>query len=218
VPRLALAFYAAFIAVAVFGRMALQYRLTGDHGLRGFSSRPGSIAWLGGFLFGVGMVLALWAPLASLDERCARMRTAASSIGQFLDPWRAAETPAVHGIGAGLALVGLGITVTGQLQMKHSWRVGVRESETTALVRAGLFALVRNPIYTGILLLVAGLVGMVPNAIAAAAFGSTLLGVEIQVRRVEEPYLVRVHGETYLSYARAVGRFLPGIGRGVSVG
>jgi hypothetical protein len=35
------------------------------------------------------------------------------------------------------------------------------------------------------------------------------------VRCVEEPYLIRVHGDAYRSYARAVGRFLPGIGRGV---
>jgi protein-S-isoprenylcysteine O-methyltransferase Ste14 len=35
------------------------------------------------------------------------------------------------------------------------------------------------------------------------------------VRQVEEPYLVRTHGEAYRSWAAGVGRFLPGIGRGV---
>jgi steroid 5-alpha reductase family enzyme len=202
VPLLALAFYAAFIAVAMLGRMWLQYRRTGDHGVRGFSSRPGSLAWFGGVLFGVGMVVALLAPVASLADA--------------VSPWRPADTPAGHAAGVALALIGFAITIAGQLQMKDSWRIGVRESERTLLVRAGLFSLVRNPIYTGVLLLVAGLVGMVPNGLSVAAFGSTLLGVEIQVRRVEEPYLVRLHGESFLSYARAVGRFIPGIGRGVS--
>lgn len=36
---------------------------------------------------------------------------------------------------------------------------------------------------------------------------------QIQVRRVEEPYLARVHGVAYETYAGRTGRFLPGIGR-----
>jgi protein-S-isoprenylcysteine O-methyltransferase Ste14 len=30
---------------------------------------------------------------------------------------------------------------------------------------------------------------------------------------VEEPYLVRSHGDEYRRYASRVGRFLPGVGR-----
>jgi protein-S-isoprenylcysteine O-methyltransferase Ste14 len=40
-----------------------------------------------------------------------------------------------------------------------------------------------------------------------------LAALEIQVRGVEEPYLLRTHGEAYRRYAAATGRFLPGIGR-----
>ncbi len=87
------------------------------------------------------------------------------------------------------------------------------EHEATPLVSAGLFSVVRNPIFTGMLLLTAGLFCMAPNVLSMAAVGISLLGVEIQVRRVEEPHLIRIHGEPYLSYARAVGRFLPWVGR-----
>jgi protein-S-isoprenylcysteine O-methyltransferase Ste14 len=33
------------------------------------------------------------------------------------------------------------------------------------------------------------------------------------VRLVEEPYLAATHGSSYASYAAAVGRFVPGVGK-----
>lgn len=42
-----------------------------------------------------------------------------------------------------------------------------------------------------------------------------LAAIEVQVRAVEEPYLVRTHGTTYVRYAERVGRFLPQLGTGV---
>jgi protein-S-isoprenylcysteine O-methyltransferase Ste14 len=63
------------------------------------------------------------------------------------------------------------------------------------------------------LLAAAGLLMMVPNLFSAAAFASLFAGVEMHVRRIEEPYLARVHGARYLSYGRVVGRFLPRVGR-----
>lgn len=38
--------------------------------------------------------------------------------------------------------------------------------------------------------------------------------IEVQVRLVEEPYLLRVHGEAYRDYVATVGRFVPGVGLG----
>jgi protein-S-isoprenylcysteine O-methyltransferase Ste14 len=39
------------------------------------------------------------------------------------------------------------------------------------------------------------------------------ISIQIQVRLVEEPSLLRVHGEDYRRYAARTGRFVPGIGR-----
>jgi protein-S-isoprenylcysteine O-methyltransferase Ste14 len=58
-----------------------------------------------------------------------------------------------------------------------------------------------------------GMALMVPNIVAAAALLSLVTAIELQVRFVEEPYLIRVHGQTYLDYASRRGRFLPKIGR-----
>jgi protein-S-isoprenylcysteine O-methyltransferase Ste14 len=37
--------------------------------------------------------------------------------------------------------------------------------------------------------------------------------IELQVRVVEEPHLLRTHGQAYEDWAREVGRFVPGVGR-----
>ena len=49
--------------------------------------------------------------------------------------------------------------------------------------------------------------------LAASGFVAFLLALEIQVRLVEEPYLLAIHGEAYRAYAAVTGRFVPGVGR-----
>ena len=58
-----------------------------------------------------------------------------------------------------------------------------------------------------------GLVLLAPSRPALVAWALIWLGLELQVRAVEEPHLARVHGEPYRSYLREVGRFVPGIGK-----
>lgn len=58
----------------------------------------------------------------------------------------------------------------------------------------GPFRWVRNPIFSAMIVCTLGLVVLVPCTLALAAL---IVGVELQVRLVEEPYLVRTHGEVY---------------------
>jgi protein-S-isoprenylcysteine O-methyltransferase Ste14 len=37
-----------------------------------------------------------------------------------------------------------------------------------------------------------------------------IVGIELQVRCIEEPYLSRVHGTSYQTYGARAGRFCPG--------
>jgi protein-S-isoprenylcysteine O-methyltransferase Ste14 len=57
-----------------------------------------------------------------------------------------------------------------------------------------------------------GFVLLLPNALALLALALTAAGIQLQVRAVEEPYLLRTHGSSYASYAARVGRFVPGVG------
>lgn len=59
----------------------------------------------------------------------------------------------------------------------------------------------------------AGLALMVPNLVAVLALAALVAAVQLQVRVVEEPYLLNTHGDDYAAYTARAGRFLPGIGR-----
>jgi protein-S-isoprenylcysteine O-methyltransferase Ste14 len=198
VPGLALVVYVLFFAVAFAWRTWLQYHRTGDHGLRGFSARRGSVEWFGACFLVTGATLTGAAAVAELVD--------------LVDPIAAMDRPWLSRVGLLLAFLGFAVTIVAQLEMRDSWRVGVDSREATPLVTVGLFGMVRNPIYSGALLATAGLLLMVPNVLSAVAFGLLLVGIQIQVRRVEEPHLRRLHRETYLAYARTVGRFMPWVG------
>ena len=65
----------------------------------------------------------------------------------------------------------------------------------------------------GVLNPLAALDGALANILGIVLAGAGMVGLELHVRFIEEPYLLRVHGEQYAAYAAQVGRFLPGIGR-----
>ena len=108
-----------------------------------------------------------------------------------------------------VAAAGIVLTLVAQLQMGDSWRIGVDTAERTPLVTGGVFARVRNPIFSAMLLASAGLLLLVPNLVAVAAVVVLVVALQVQVRLVEEPYLRAVHGELYDGYAGTAGRFLP---------
>jgi protein-S-isoprenylcysteine O-methyltransferase Ste14 len=186
------------LATAFGLRTWVQYRRTGDYGVRGLSGQTSSIGRLCSALLIVGVVLAGAAPIAGLVTL--EQRPAVVDI-----PW-------LGGAGLTLSLLDIAITLVSQYQMGDSWRVGVDFGETP-LITVGLFGIVRNPIFNGMVFAAAGLLMMVPNLLSGIAFVSLFVGLQMQVRWIEEPHLARIHGTTYLSYARMVGRFLPGVGR-----
>jgi len=198
-PRVALVALLVFGALAFGWRSVVHHRRTGSTGFRGFTGRPGSAEWLGGALFAATCALAVVAPVADLLGLVGRVE--------------ALDAPGVRAVGLVLYLVGLVGTLWAQLAMGDSWRVGVDTDERTALVRRGPFHLVRNPIFTAMLLGIAGVALLVPNAVALLAVLLLVIGLELHVRLVEEPYLLRMHGAAYRGYAAGTGRFVPGIGR-----
>jgi protein-S-isoprenylcysteine O-methyltransferase Ste14 len=113
----------------------------------------------------------------------------------------------------GWLFIGCGtvITVVAQVQMGTAWRIGI-DDRPTELITEGLFALSRNPIFSGMILTLIGAVLIAP-AVWSILFASvTILLIAVQTR-FEEQHLVELHGEAYIAYAQQVGRFLPVVGR-----
>lgn len=186
--------------VLAFGlRTWVQLRRTGTTGFRGITGRAGSLAWWGGVLFPAALLLGLVAPVLVL-------------LGLTL-PWQWLAHPVAAGTGLAVGVAGLVLVLLAQNTMGASWRIGVEDSERTELVTTGVFGRVRNPIFTGMAGLSAAAALMAPTLVAVLALAALVAAIQIQVRVVEEPYLIRAHGQAYARYAAAAGRFLPSVGR-----
>ncbi len=118
--------------------------------------------------------------------------------------------PGLQALGWALIISGASVVALAQRQMGTSWRVGIDPRPTT-LVTHGLFSLVRNPIFAGVLLLLLGVVLLTPSPWTISGWLHALLLVALQAR-LEEEHLARVHGPRYLDYATRVGRFVPWLG------
>ena len=197
-PIVALVLFGVFAALGFGWRSWEQRRRTGSTGFRGVSGRLGSAEWFAG----AGFVAA--PPVAVL-----------ASILQLLDvvaPVAVLHAPWIQIGGIVVAIVGIFATVYAQLDMGDSWRIGVDPGETTTLVRTGVFGWVRNPIFIAMITFGFGIALVTPNLVALAGFLLLVATIELQVRIVEEPHLLTVHGDDYRSYLTNVGRFMPGVG------
>lgn len=190
---------AGFAVLTLAVRVMIQLIRTGGSGLVGFRRGAGPVDWLSGILFVGGMAMSVVSLVLVLQDS--------------LDPIDALDTDAVHVVGIVLAASG-GVSVfAAQLGMGASWRIGVSDDQDTALVTRGWFLIVRNPIYTAMIVAWIGFALLVPTWLSIAALVVLVVGLEVQVRRVEEPYLALVHGDAYGDWAARAGRFVPHFGR-----
>ncbi len=181
-----------WLVTSVVVRVALHRRSTGSSGIAAVTARPGSLEWFATALFVVSLV--------------------AAGVGLFVakgdSEWSARE------IGGGvLAAVGVLVTFAAQSSMGRSWRIGVDPTERTALRTEGMFAIVRNPIFTAMAMTLIGFAALSSHPLVFTGIVVFVVSIELQVRYVEEPYLSATHGADFQDYASKVGRFVPRVGR-----
>jgi protein-S-isoprenylcysteine O-methyltransferase Ste14 len=195
----ALAILGVILLLTFFVRVIVSVRQTGATGVIGLRAGGGALEKLSGVLFLGGIVLGGLSPLLVLTDTI-----------EVID---ALVAEPIQAIGLVIAAVA-GLAIFGaQLGMGASWRIGVQDDQGTDLVTSGWFSLVRNPIYTSMIGAWIGIALMVPTWLGIVAAVVAVVGLEMQVRLVEEPYLLRAHGDAFRRYAARVGRFVPGLGR-----
>ena len=185
-------FFALFIM-----RSLILWLKTGALGINTFKGRIGSLEWFAIMGATVGILLAPISPIATLLDW---------PLGQLLF-----NNSTVHLAGVVISVCGIVGALAAQLAMGESWRIGVDANEETKLVTHGMFQYVRNPIFTFIGVSLVGFFLTVPNGWSVISILLTAIGIQLQVRYVEEPYLLKIHGDAYRGYIAKVGRFLPRI-------
>jgi protein-S-isoprenylcysteine O-methyltransferase Ste14 len=93
------------------------------------------------------------------------------------------------------------------MHMGASWRIGAAERQTGALVVDGPFAVSRNPVFVGQMLLFVGLFLVFADLVQGALTVVLILAVVLQVR-IEEKVLTVTLGPTYVDYCRRIARWI----------
>ena len=110
-----------------------------------------------------------------------------------------------------LGLVGVAFAVLGVIGLGPALTASPIPRENAPLVTAGVYGLMRSPIYAGLMTGGIALVLVGASAWHIVAW-ITLVGLLSMKTRWEERMLVAEHPD-YRSYGTRVGRFVPGIGR-----
>lgn len=184
----------SFIFLVVILRIIIQRIRTGDFGVRMASRSAPLIEILPGTVFVLSFAIALFVVILN-------------QVGILSTVYELPNTYRLLGFIIGM--IGIVFTMISQYQMGDSWRIGVDANETTSLKTGGLYAKSRNPIYFGILLFWVGLCLTQISSIIWLCAVICWVCIELIVRKVEEPYLIKIHKNDFTDYAKKTNRYCP---------
>jgi len=118
------------------------------------------------------------------------------------------DIPATVWIGLAVLVIGLGFAVWARLSLGRNWSGRVTIKADHQLIRSGPYAIVRHPIYTGVLTGMLGtaiVVGEVRGLVAVAI----LLIAYWRKLTIEERMLSRQFADDYPAYQREVKALVP---------
>jgi protein-S-isoprenylcysteine O-methyltransferase Ste14 len=111
----------------------------------------------------------------------------------------------------GLATIGFAFCWWARIHLGRMWSSSVARKAGHHIVDTGPYALVRHPIYTGIIIAAAATAALEADTIAFAGLALVITGFWIKAR-LEERFLRNELGaEVYDTYARRTGMLFPGL-------
>jgi protein-S-isoprenylcysteine O-methyltransferase Ste14 len=111
-------------------------------------------------------------------------------------------------VGVTIAALGIALAMWARLHLGTSWSSAVAIREHHELIRTGPYRLMRHPIYTGMLIGMAGTALVRGEISGVVGFGVAVIAFYVKARR-EEGYLRQEFGATFAKHARETGMFLP---------
>ncbi len=110
-------------------------------------------------------------------------------------------------IGVTICLIGLVLMILSLISFGKSFRVGIDTQQPGQLIRTGIFAFTRNPIYVAFAGILLGQFLVFPNWILLIYFIAASWLIHRQVLR-EEEFLKLHYGQEYSNYCAQVRRYL----------
>jgi protein-S-isoprenylcysteine O-methyltransferase Ste14 len=118
------------------------------------------------------------------------------------------HSPLPARLGLALVVAGLAFAVWARVHLGRNWSGVVTVKEGHELIRSGPYALVRHPIYTGLITAVLG-TAVISGTVRAAA-GLAIIAISLMVKsRIEEGFMRETFGDQYARYREAVPALVP---------
>src|SRR3984957_11654607 len=111
-------------------------------------------------------------------------------------------------IGAAIAIAGVLFAVWAREHLGSNWSSAVTIKQGHELITTGPYAVVRHPIYTGILIGFLGMAIAISEVRGFIDFGLIFLAFWIKLR-MEEQWMRAQFGEVYSTYARRTAALVP---------
>lgn len=108
-----------------------------------------------------------------------------------------------------LPAIGFAFSWWARIHLGALWSAHVTRKDDHRVVGAGPYALVRHPIYTGLLAAALGLVAIGGTAVGVSGFVVLVIGTILKAR-LEEAFLTAELGAAYGDYRRRVPMLVPG--------
>jgi protein-S-isoprenylcysteine O-methyltransferase Ste14 len=122
------------------------------------------------------------------------------------------RTEATFWAGAVLTVAGLLFAIRARHYIGANWSASVTIKESHELVTGGPYALVRHPIYTGLLLAFAGTAVAIGQWRGVVAVVIALVAI-VHKLRIEERWMLEQFGDGYRAYQARVPRLVPFVHR-----
>ena len=110
-------------------------------------------------------------------------------------------------IGIILLFLNLVISFLALMQMRDSWRVGIKEDDKTDLIISGIFKITRNPYFLSYIILFLAYILLVSNVLIIICSLLSFISMHKMIMK-EEKYLEALHSNKYLDYKKNVPRYL----------
>jgi protein-S-isoprenylcysteine O-methyltransferase Ste14 len=168
-----------------------------------------SILWAAFWLY--WLIAALGAKKGSRSRRrrapALVVLVAAAVLRVFRTGSLAVHNPALRAAGVALLVIGLGVAVWARIYLGRNWGMPMTEKEQPELVTSGPYRFVRHPIYSGLLLAMAG------SALATSIYWLVALGAVggyfLYSAWVEERLLSAEFPTAYPSYRARTKMLIP---------
>ncbi len=126
-----------------------------------------------------------------------------------LDQWVFAQPSPAPMLAIAVMVAGGGLMVLTHLYMGASWRIGVPQDggDIAKLITSGPHGASRNPIYLGILIMLAGATIAAPGPLTISGLIVTFIGMQSIIAE-EEAYLERQFSDEYTAYKTRTRRWV----------